>query len=213
MDALCAAQGERLVVLLGGVDDPRQAAAPLVDLFGPGPVVVGPVSADLGGAYVSARAATAAHRAATGWPEAPRPVLSVELLPERALAGDGHARRYLVEEVFLPLATGRGAKGALVRTLASHTAYYKRWAQTWEFQALLKARPMAGDLSLGDRWKARARLPAGTHVPHPGVRQSRVAEVTLTFARPTPVRLDGVEVGRATTLSLRVEPDAVTVVV
>ena len=119
MDALCAAQGERLVVLLGGVDDPRQAATPLVDLFGAGPVVVGPVSADLGGAYVSARAAIAAHRAASGWPEAPRPVLSVELLPERALAGDGHARRYLIEEVFLPLATGRGARGALVPTLAT----------------------------------------------------------------------------------------------
>lgn len=69
------------------------------------------------------------------------------------------------------------------------------------------------DLSLGDRWKARARLPAGTHVPHPGIRQSRIAEVTLTFARPTPIRLDGDVVGRATSLALRVDPDAVTVVV
>jgi glutamate-ammonia-ligase adenylyltransferase len=43
-----------------------------------------------------------------------------------------------------------GGAGPLVRTLASHTAYYKRWAQTWEFQALLKARPMAGDLALGN---------------------------------------------------------------
>jgi glutamate-ammonia-ligase adenylyltransferase len=42
-----------------------------------------------------------------------------------------------------------GAAGPLVRTLASHTAYYSRWAQTWEFQALLKARPLAGDLELG----------------------------------------------------------------
>ncbi len=70
-----------------------------------------------------------------------------------------------------------------------------------------------GDLPLGDRWKARSRLPAGMHVPHPGIRQSRVAEVTLTFARPTPIRLDGDEVGRATTLALRLDPDAVTVVV
>jgi [glutamine synthetase] adenylyltransferase / [glutamine synthetase]-adenylyl-L-tyrosine phosphorylase len=43
-----------------------------------------------------------------------------------------------------------GRAGALVRTLASHLAYYERWAQTWEFQALLKARPVAGDLDLGD---------------------------------------------------------------
>jgi hypothetical protein len=119
MDALCAVQGDRLVVLLGGVDDSRTAAKPLVDLFGEGPVVVGPVSADLEHAQVSARAALAAFRAASGWPDAPRPALSAELLPERALAGDGHARRYLVEEVFLPL---QGARGALVETLAAYFA-------------------------------------------------------------------------------------------
>ncbi|HIW92850.1 MAG TPA: bifunctional [glutamine synthetase] adenylyltransferase/[glutamine synthetase]-adenylyl-L-tyrosine phosphorylase [Candidatus Corynebacterium avicola] len=42
-----------------------------------------------------------------------------------------------------------GRHGALVRTLESHLAYYRRWASTWEFQALLKARPMTGDLELG----------------------------------------------------------------
>ena len=42
-----------------------------------------------------------------------------------------------------------GRDGPLVRTLASHRAYYDRWAKTWEFQALLKARPVAGDLALG----------------------------------------------------------------
>ena len=42
-----------------------------------------------------------------------------------------------------------GKAGPLVRTLASHTAYYQRWAKTWEFQALLKARPVAGDTALG----------------------------------------------------------------
>ena len=45
-----------------------------------------------------------------------------------------------------------GKDGALVRTLASHEAYYKRWASTWEFQALLKARPIAGDLALGEAY-------------------------------------------------------------
>ena len=39
-----------------------------------------------------------------------------------------------------------------VRTLASHLAYYRRWAKTWEFQALLKARPAAGDLELGQQY-------------------------------------------------------------
>ena len=42
-----------------------------------------------------------------------------------------------------------GRDGPLVRTLASHRAYYERWAKTWEFQALLKARPVAGDPGLG----------------------------------------------------------------
>ena len=42
-----------------------------------------------------------------------------------------------------------GKAGPLVRTLASHNGYYERWAKTWEFQALLKARPVAGDLALG----------------------------------------------------------------
>lgn len=42
-----------------------------------------------------------------------------------------------------------GKDGALVRTLSSHIGYYERWAETWEFQALLKARAMAGDIDLG----------------------------------------------------------------
>jgi glutamate-ammonia-ligase adenylyltransferase len=58
-------------------------------------------------------------------------------------------------EVAWPVDAGlrpEGGAGPLVRTLASHEAYYRRWAQTWEFQALLKARPLAGDLALGSRY-------------------------------------------------------------
>jgi len=117
MDALCATQGERLVVVLGGVSEPGKAAAVVVDLFAPGHVVVGPVTDDLSTAHTSARSALSAHRAASGWPEAPRPVHSDELLPERVLAGDGHARRHLVDEVYLPLLE---AKGTLIETLAAY---------------------------------------------------------------------------------------------
>jgi len=46
-----------------------------------------------------------------------------------------------------------GKEGALTRTLASHEAYYKRWAHSWEFQALLKARTIAGDRDLGERYE------------------------------------------------------------
>ncbi len=42
-----------------------------------------------------------------------------------------------------------GKQGALVRSLDSHVSYYERWAKSWEFQALLKARPLAGDVELG----------------------------------------------------------------
>ncbi len=45
-----------------------------------------------------------------------------------------------------------GKAGPLVRTLASHRAYYERWAKNWEFQAMLKARPMAGDLALAQEF-------------------------------------------------------------
>jgi len=48
-----------------------------------------------------------------------------------------------------------GRSGPLVRTLASHEAYYQKWAKTWEFQALLKARPVAGDLALGREYVDR----------------------------------------------------------
>ena len=47
-----------------------------------------------------------------------------------------------------------GKDGALVRTLESHLAYYDRWAKSWEFHALLKARPLAGDVELGERYVA-----------------------------------------------------------
>jgi glutamate-ammonia-ligase adenylyltransferase len=47
-----------------------------------------------------------------------------------------------------------GKSGPLVRTLASHQSYYARWAESWEFQALLKARTIAGDAELGARYEA-----------------------------------------------------------
>ena len=46
-----------------------------------------------------------------------------------------------------------GKSGALVRTLEAHTAYYQKWAEPWEFQALLQARPLAGDRALGEAYR------------------------------------------------------------
>lgn len=70
-----------------------------------------------------------------------------------------------------------------------------------------------GALPLGDRLKARARLRTGTHVPHPSLREERTKACQFEFAPALDVWLDGIRVGRARTLSVRVEPDALRVVV
>jgi hypothetical protein len=102
VDVLSGVQGHRLIVIVGGAEDPLAAAQLLAGKFGPGPVVLGPVAPDLYGATTSARAALAGLRASVGWPDAPRPALAAELLPERALDGDAEAQRYLIEQVYLP---------------------------------------------------------------------------------------------------------------
>lgn len=117
LDALCAVQGERLVVVLGGVDDPDRAASRIAEHFGDGAIVTGPVVDDLLVANRSARAAIAGLRAAVAWPQAPRPVSSDDLLPERALSGDGHARRQLVTSVYQPLVE---AGSGLLETLTAY---------------------------------------------------------------------------------------------
>jgi glutamate-ammonia-ligase adenylyltransferase len=62
-----------------------------------------------------------------------------------------------------------GKSGPLVRTLASHEAYYRRWAHTWEFQALLKARPVAGDADLGHEYVERLAPLVWTAAERPNV--------------------------------------------
>jgi hypothetical protein len=116
LDVLTAVQGDRLVAILGGADEPVRATRHLVAQFGPGPVVIGPPVPDLLGAAESAAAAVAGLLAAPAWPDAPRPVPADDLLPERALAGDELARDRLVELVYRPLqSTGT----ALVETLSA----------------------------------------------------------------------------------------------
>lgn len=116
LDVLTGVQGDRLVAVLGGSREPVRATRHLVAQFGPGPVVVGPLVPDLLAAGQSAAAALAGLRAAPAWPEAPRPVLADDLLPERALSGDELARSKLVSEVYRPLqVTGT----ALLETVAA----------------------------------------------------------------------------------------------
>ncbi len=121
IDMLGAVQGDRMVVLLGGdgVDVGEEAlkiVRTFVATFGPGPVVVGPAVDHLMDAATSTRAALSGYRAAVAWPEAPRPVGSHDLLPERALSGDGHARRALARDLYDPLVA---AGGGLLDTLVT----------------------------------------------------------------------------------------------
>jgi hypothetical protein len=77
---------------------------------------------------------------------------------------------------------------------------------------LLDVLDVAPGFGLGDRWKARRRLGTGTHVPHPKIEQRRVSAVQLD-AGGLDVWLDGERLGPARSLSVRVEPDAITCVV
>lgn len=105
LDMLAAPQGERLVCIFAGetLTDPARACDLVTKLephFASGPVVIGPLAEGLRGAPASARSAASGYRAARAWPEGPRTLLSNDLLPERALAGDGHARRTLARDIF-----------------------------------------------------------------------------------------------------------------
>lgn len=120
-DVLIGLQGSRLVLVLGRMA-PQQSpdgtvhavgeehglpfleiATKLSEGFAAGPLVLGPTVDTLIEASRSARAALAGMAVARSWRHAPRPVLADDLLPERALAGDGLARRTLIEQIYEPL--------------------------------------------------------------------------------------------------------------
>lgn len=120
LDLLSAVQGDRLILIAGGtaIDEGQHLAAVghLTEHFGPDAIVVGPVVDHLVDAHSSAREALSGLRAAVAWPTAPRPVATADLLPERALNGDGHARRHLGRHLYGSLVD---AGGALLETLVA----------------------------------------------------------------------------------------------
>lgn len=118
-DVLVGLQGNRLVLVLGRMQpeqkDPHgqppelrpfiEIAELLSSHFASGPLVLGPTVETLVDASRSARAALAGIAVARSWRGASRPVLADDLLPERALAGDGLARRSLISQIYEPLTT------------------------------------------------------------------------------------------------------------
>jgi DNA-binding PucR family transcriptional regulator len=123
---LLSVQGTRLVVVLAGPTDElsedrrgRSSKAVLdriTSAFGEGPVVAGPTVDSLADAHRSAADALSGLRAVVGWPAAPRPVRSQDLLPERALAGDPEAEWQLVDRIARPLEDAGGSLLATVTT-------------------------------------------------------------------------------------------------
>ena len=98
--------------------------------------------------------------------------------------------------------------------VAAVAAYYGRWniaPRAHPGDGLLDV--LDGELSVGIRIAARKRLLSGTHVPHPGVTYRRTAAIQVEFPNPMRIRLDGEDVGRATRLSVRVEPGVLRLVV
>lgn len=98
LDLLTGVHGTTLLAVVGG-GDPARSARLLAPHFGPGPVVASADVSALAQVPRAARSALSGLGAAWGWPDAPRPVLADELLPERALAGDAQARSALVRQV------------------------------------------------------------------------------------------------------------------
>ena len=113
-------------------------------------IVVAPETADTEAAIsVVERAISVLGGSATGFPSLE---LDLELRPE-------------------------GRKGALVRSLGAYKAYWQQWVDTWELQAMLRARPAAGDLALG-----RALIDASAEYVY-SVRPDREREIRAVKAR------------------------------
>ncbi|MCW2530000.1 MAG: putative transcriptional regulator, PucR family [Pseudonocardiales bacterium] len=116
IDCIAGVHAGRLVVVLGGVNDPGAGAQIVLAEFGAGPVVYGPLATDVAQAGAVTLAALSGLAVTAAWPQAPRPGSAEELLPERALAGEPAARRQVIEQVYAPLA----AAPSLLETVSTY---------------------------------------------------------------------------------------------
>lgn len=149
----------------------------------------------------------------------------------RTLGGPGDAARLRSPDaVTFPVDLGEVLVDGVVHLFVAHVVAHDRlWRRVfvamnaqWRGPWNLGPRAHPGDalvdtydarLRLSDLPKVRARLHHGTHLPHPGIRERRARAVQVDLERPLVVEVDGVAVGRGRRLSVRVEPDALTVVV
>ncbi len=123
----------------------------------------------------------------TGEEEAAREAKQVlTRLLELLNASTTMGRAYDVDPTLRP----EGRAGPLSRRVASFEAYWERWAKTWEFQALLKARPVAGDLELGETLLRAAEPYVWPEHLDPGV-IAEIREMKARIEAKPEVRRDG----------------------
>jgi len=176
----------------------------------------------------AARAALeAARREGRSWPVLG--LLGGDLARTLAAPGD-EARLRSSEAMTFPVDLGQVLVDGRMHLFVAHVVARNRW-WTRAFVAMNaqwmgdwnlgpRAHPNDGlldtydaRLPVGDLWKVRRRLPAGAHLPHPGVKERRSAAVQVELERPLPVWADGEQVDEGRVLSVRLEPDALRVVV
>lgn len=164
-----------------------------------------------------------------GRPYPPLGLLGGDLARTLAAPGD-EARLRSPRAMTFPLDLGQvlvdGRLHLFVAHLVARSPLWRRavvamnaqWVGEWNLGP--KAHPNDGRidtfearLPLRDLAKVRRRLPTGTHLPHPAITARRAAAVRFDLDRPLSVWLDGEVADRGRTLAVRVEPDALRVVV
>jgi len=143
--------------------------------------------------------------------------------PEERLHAGGLVYPIDLLEVRLDGAPARLAAAHVVARRGAWWRHETAVAMNASFVGLLDLGPRAhpndglvdvtvGRLPWRDRRLARSRMRSGSHLPHPGLRTSRVRRWELELDHPTPVALDGVEVGVARHLVVEVLPDRARVI-
>ncbi len=174
------------------------------------------------------RAVSAARRAGTDVP--PLGLAGGDLC--RSLGGRGDvARLHTDDAVQLRCDLGSALLDGRLVWFVSHLVIRRSWLRgpviavmnaghrgSWDVAP--RAHPGDGrldvieaDLGLADRAKALRRLPSGGHLPHPQITQRRLTATQFEFARPLRVEVDGIPSGKVRRVSVRIEPDALLVVV
>jgi YegS C-terminal NAD kinase beta sandwich-like domain len=151
----------------------------------------------------------------------------------RAVGGSGDERRLGGEVAVVPVDVVQVQLDASTTWAAAHVIARRSWwhgpilaAMNAEFVGAWDVTPrghpndgrvdlleVSAAMSVRDRVRARRRLAAGTHLPHPAVTVRQTSSAERTFERAMRVRVDGVPMGTTRTLRLVVEPDALVVCV